>query len=436
MSKKLLDLGIQKKLKQTNLSWQEIAEQFSEGRFSNGEMLRCWVKSELKKSGQLKSKNNNESLIGSDEEIEKIKSTFNETSEIKSDGSHKSTKLLELSNEELKDPNFLLLSHGYDPKTWELFSSSSKKWHVYSKIDKIQTLYASSITARPRKDELSLEYISDMFKDMSENFVRDVHKQVKFNASGKMLELNISDLHLGKIADLSTSNDTYNYEIAKSRFFQVINDVLTRTSHYKFEKILFIYSQDFFHHEGLSQSTTGGTKMESDLRWNELFKMGVQILVEAIEMLSTIAPVETIYIASNHDRQISYYAIEYLYAWFRNNPNVSVNNDPRSRKYIEFGKNLLGFAHGHNEKKRLVFAMPTEAKEAWGRTFYREFHLGHLHSEQSVTEENGIIVRHISSVTGTDTWHFDSAYVGAVKKAQSFVYDSEKGLLEIIHTVV
>lgn len=430
MSKKLLEIGIQKKLKQINLSWQEIAEQFSEGRFTNGEMFRCWVKSELKKNGQLKPKVENpiEELSPED--------NYKKTIEINKDGSQTSDKLVRMSEEDSKDVNYLLVAHGYDSKVWELISARSNIWNSYSKADGKMTLYSSKISVKPRTSSFSLEDIRDVFEEMSSKFERTVHEPIKYSVSGKMLELNISDLHLGKVADLSTSNDTYNYEIAKNRFFHVINDVLTRTAHYKFEKILFIYSQDFFHHEGLSSSTTGGTKMESDLRWNELFKMGVQLLVEAIDMLSRIAPTETIYIASNHDRQISYYAIEYLYAWFRNNPNVTVNNDPRSRKYIEFGKNLLGFAHGHNEKKRLVHMMPIEAKEAWGRTNWREFHLGHLHSEQSVTEENGIIVRHISSVTGTDQWHFDSGFIGSVKKAQSFVYDSEKGLIDILHTVV
>ncbi|OPH47611.1 hypothetical protein BC351_10490 [Paenibacillus ferrarius] len=424
MKDTLLALGIKKRNKQINMSWQEIADQ-SDGLFTSGENFRCWVKEQLRKKGELKSKG----VV-----VEKATlPNYKETVEINKDGSHTSDKLLTMSAEQCKDVEYLLKAHGYDTKAWELVSARNNIWNVYSKVDGVQTLYSSKISVKPRKEVLSLEYIREVFDEMSSNYKLPTFNPVRYNADGKMLEVNISDLHLGKIADLSTSNDTYNHEIARNRFFHVINDVITRTSHYKFEKILFIYSQDFFHHEGLSTSTTSGTKMETDLRWNELFKMGVQMLVEAIDILSQVAPVETIYIESNHDRQISYYAIEYLYAWFRNNPNVTVDNSPLSRKYIEFGKNLIGFAHGHNEKKRLAFLMPTEAKEAWSRTEYREFHLGHLHSEQSVTEQNGIIVRHISSVTGTDTWHHSQGFVGSQKKAQSFVYDRDLGLLDVLH---
>jgi hypothetical protein len=431
---KLLEIGIQKKLKQTKLSWQEIAEQHSEGKFANGELLRLWVKNELKKRGQLKSKVENSSIISDD--IEKVKASFTETFEIKSDGSHRSTKLLELSNQELKDPNFILTSHGYDPKTWELFSSSSKQWHVYSKIDKIQTLYASSITARPRKDELSIEFAKDVFLEMSQNYQSPVHIPVSYSYDGKMLELNIADLHLGKLCWSGDSNDTYNHEIARERFFYTINDVLTRTKHYKFNKILFVWSNDFFHHETTNVSTTAGTRQDTDLRWQQLYKMGTQMLVEAIDLMSQFAPVETFYIGSNHDETSSYYATEHLAAWYRSNPNVTVDTDPKIRKYVEFGECLIQFSHGHSEGKRIGELMPSEAREAWGRCQFTEVHAGHFHSERTTTKDNGTIVRYLGSPTGTDNWHYKSGYSTSVKKSESFVWDKEFGLQDIIFTTI
>ena len=40
------------------------------------------------------------------------------------------------------------------------------------------------------------------------------------------------------------------------------------------------------------------------------------------------------------------------------------------------------------------------------------------------------------SFTGTDMWHRNSGYVGAIKKCQSFLWDKEKGLKNIIITTV
>ncbi len=63
-------------------------------------------------------------------------------------------------------------------------------------------------------------------------------------------------------------------------------------------------------------------------------------------------------------------------------------------------------------------------------------HAAHLHSEHAINEANGVIVRRIASPTAADTWHYESGYVGAVRKAQTFIYDKERGLLQTINTPV
>jgi hypothetical protein len=60
-------------------------------------------------------------------------------------------------------------------------------------------------------------------------------------------------------------------------------------------------------------------------------------------------------------------------------------------------------------------------------------HAGHYHSEKTV-EQNGVVVRNLSSITGTDAWHFERGFVGAIPKCQSFLWDKDKGLREIWHT--
>ena len=70
--------------------------------------------------------------------------------------------------------------------------------------------------------------------------------------------------------------------------------------------------------------------------------------------------------------------------------------------------------------------MQIEQPQAWGETIFREWHLGHLHSEHA-KEVGGIIIRRISSITGTDAWHKEKGFIGAVRKAQAFVWDKELG---------
>jgi hypothetical protein len=125
----------------------------------------------------------------------------------------------------------------------------------------------------------------------------------------------------------------------------------------------------------------------------------------------------------------------YLSAWYKDNDRVTVSTDPSVRKYFEYGNNLIGYTHGDKERGRIFGNMQVEAPKAWGRTLYREFHTGHLHSEQ-VKEANGVIVRSLSSITGRDSWHFESGYTGAIRKQQSFLWHKEDGLCEVWHTPI
>ena len=94
-----------------------------------------------------------------------------------------------------------------------------------------------------------------------------------------------------------------------------------------------------------------------------------------------IAPVEVFYVPGNHDKVSSLHAVRYLFAWYKDSDRVKIDPDPRARKYIEYGNNLIGFSHGADEKSRIYGSMQVEAPEAWGRTKYREFLCGHLHHE-------------------------------------------------------
>lgn len=404
-------------------TWESLNNKYGKP-FVSGEAWRNFVRRELKKR--------NIAPPCADPKVEKQ----NRIVEIKKDGTQVSTKILEMSENQLKDVNYLLMQHDYCPKSWELVSARNNIWNAYSKQDGIQTLYSSRIVAKPRLT-ISFEEIKEHFYELDRRYKSPVHKPTRYDPDGKMLELNLADLHLGKLAWVGDAGENYDYKIARDRFFYVINDVITRTKHYKFNKTLFVFTNDFFHFDNLDTTTSANTRMDSDLRWQKLYRIGVEMLIEGIDLLAQYSPVETFYIASNHDKMTSYYAICELAAWFRHNENININTEAQGRKYVEFGNVLLGFTHGSYERRTKVGKlMPIEAREAWGRTLYHEVHAAHFHSEQAVKEENGIIVRYISSPTGTDNWHYEKGFVGAVKKAQSFIWDKEIGLTDIIHTVI
>jgi len=66
----------------------------------------------------------------------------------------------------------------------------------------------------------------------------------------------------------------------------------------------------------------------------------------------------------------------------------------------------------------------------WAMATYRELHLGHLHSEHA-EEKSGLLTRRVGSPSGTDDWHYQQRYLGAIPKHQLFIWNKEKGLQHI-----
>lgn len=314
-----------------------------------------------------------------------------------------------------------------------------RKEKYFLKLQQEEINQLKQEVARYRKQDYFINKLHEITLDHFEEFLREYQGPVvplkpKPNTK-EMLEVSIVDLHLGKMAWKPETGENYDYKIADRRFMSVIYDVVERSKQREFEQILFPVGQDFFNFDTIEGTTTRGTRQDNDLRWQKLYVKGVEMLVKAIDILTQIAPVKTFLVPGNHDTMTSFYAIMHLSAYFKDNPNVEVNISPQARKYIEFGKCLIGFTHGDKEKKRIFGNMQVEAAQAWGRTRYREWHASHLHSEH-VREEHGIKLRRLSSVTGTDAYHYESGYAGAIATSQSFVWDKDRGLRDIWYSTV
>ena len=366
--------------------------------------------------------------------VEDIQKSYNIETTINKDGTYSSNRLLVMNETESKDPDFILKAHGFDTTCWKIVSARNNIRQVISKQDGVVTLYASFITVKPIVD-LTLSQIEEFYCELLKKHPSPKVKRLQSCEDGYLLEIPIEDVHFGKLSLAEDVAEPYNYNLAKERFDYIIDDIIQNVSGMNIEKIIFPIGSDFFHIDNNNFTTTAGTKQNSDLSPQLIFKYGLECLIENIIKLSTIAPVEVFCINGNHDFLSSYHAICSLQCYFHNNENVIVNTDTSPRKYIEFGQCLIGFSHGDKEKKRIEGLMQIEAREAWGRTKFHEFHLGHLHSEHT-RELNGVIIRNLSSFTGTDLWHHTSGYVGAVKKCQSFIWDKNNGLKQILITTI
>jgi hypothetical protein len=359
--------------------------------------------------------------------------------EYKANGDSISERIIEISQAEEITPELMMKKHGLVPHLWEVIAYRNNYWQVQKKGGKRLTLYQSRLTVKPRKQGLSLDAIDEHFKELDRRF--EPIKPMNFHPNkivkrNRMAEVNIADLHFGKMCWHGDTGNNFDYKIAMQVFKDLIERIYIELPR-DLDYITFVWANDFFNCDGINNATTAGTPQSVDIRWQKLFNKGVEMLVQAITLFSEIAPIETFYTASNHDELTGYHALKYLEAWFRKDSDIEIDTSPMARKYMLYGNTLLGFTHGDKEKpNRLSSLMPIEAKEMWGKAKFREMHTAHLHSEHMIEEINGVIVRRIASPTATDNWHYTSGYVGAVRKAQTFIYDKEMGLTNIINTPV
>ena len=106
-----------------------------------------------------------------------------------------------------------------------------------------------------------------------------------------------------------------------------------------------------------------------------------------------------------------------------------INNLPTLRKYHEFGKTMIMFTHGNKGKQPdYPLLMASEQPDMWGRTRFREAHIGHWHRSE-VNEYHGVRIRTLSSLAAADAWHAEHQFVGQQRQAEAFVWHRTEGLI-------
>lgn len=345
-----------------------------------------------------------------------------------------------LNDDEAASPISVMKKCGFDPLLWEVVTCRlvSGSWDVTIKnadgegVLHTNRKYSVTLTVKPLGGKLTSDQIFEVFKQLPPAKIA----QYKRTAGTYMLELPIMDFHLGKLAWREETGADYDLKIAEKLWRVTVTELLGKASAFGSpELILFPIGQDFFHFDTPSTTTTAGTQLDSDTRWQKMFTKGVELLVWAVEQCHALAPVKVMWVPGNHDQMLSYAAVVGLSQRYAHTETIDVDLSPTHRKYHLYGGNLIGFAHGENEGKRLEGLMQIEAPEMWGKSLFREYHLGHLHTESSVTK-NGIVFRRISAITATDAWHAEKGFVGSVRQAQAFVWDKDHGLQVIVNSNV
>jgi hypothetical protein len=369
--------------------------------------------------------------------MEIAKQKYHSESSINKDGSYTSDKLLVMSEEESKDVNYILNAHGFDTHVWELISARNNIWNVYSKQDGVQTLYSSKIVVKPKQFDITNEDIEKWFDNLDRNYsLPKISTTTDYLTGDKLLLIDIADLHLNLQASMFVSGNEYNCDIAEKLFFYVINDVLSRTDNYNFNKIIFCVGGDMLNGDNIAGSTTKGTPQASDIHLFDAYERLTAMTIKAIDILKEKCKctIDVIYVAGNHDLTVGFKLAKYIDAWYRLDNTVSVDYSPFPRKYVVFGKTLFVFAHEENIKT-LPKVIADEARQYWSSIETTEVFLQHLHSEQVLMEDNNMRIQRLPTISAKSDWSVRKGF-GSKRQCKSFIFDLEDGMTDVLYTPI
>ena len=293
--------------------------------------------------------------------------------------------------------------------------------------------WRQSISFENTQSKVDLEdFRKNLIKDIAEyEYPEFKPKNIVFNEIAALI--NISDAHLNKLTLVSETGFGSSLNDNVKVFTDKFNEMLTTASAFSPELIIFPINGDLMNDNDSRGTTKKGTPQDNSTKHHEAFKVVLQVIRECIDKASQVSKVYVPVIRGNHDEDLIYYLGTVLESIYMGNSNVSVDASRKSRKYIQYGQNLLGFAHGDLEKPdQLPLIMAEEQKKSWADTTYRQWFLGDKHHSQEFILRRGkdfigCKVNYMRSITSTDAWHAKSGYIGVPKTTNLILFDIEKG---------
>ena len=324
----------------------------------------------------------------------------------------------------------LIATHGVDLEVWKVDRVKIGSWGVTSKLGTGDEAYLQaaknyniSVTLVRREDNAAdiLESKADAIiaavgRERGAARKTPIQDKIDVSAKGRMLEVSIFDLHMGKMAwSEETGGADWDSKIAASECLAAARDLLEFFPSY--ERIWLPLGHDFFNVDTVQGTTTRGTPQHDDVRWAKSIDLGCDLAIELVEMCAQYAPVDVTIMPGNHDEQRCHFLGRVLDERYRTIDDVTVDRAAGTVKAKRWGNNLLVTAHGHEGKPE---KMITEIAMRWPKDFaetkHREIHTGHGHRMKNMGltvegfEEQEVRWRMIPSLCAPDSWHARNLY--------------------------
>lgn len=257
----------------------------------------------------------------------------------------------------------------------------------------------------------------------------------------------ISDWHYMKLCFNRKGEEVYNREIAIKKLMEANDTLVNKMLAFGApEKLFVLVGTDNLHIDNPQATTTKFTAQagQTDGNWVMELDNYVTVVIGMIDRYSQIAPVDVISIPGNHDKHTSIMLRVLLSKYYHNSKRVTVRKELESRVYRQYGNSCLVFTHGDDMSGQKLQAnvhkfIMAEARENdidTSKIDHYVLYSGHVHTKQdkklgvkSGGQKDLGIVQHVifPSLSGEDSWHKESGYIGNKQEALLDVIDLSTG---------
>lgn len=275
-------------------------------------------------------------------------------------------------------------------------------------------------------------------------------------AAGYMLVLDPSDVHIGKLSVASETGHTYDASIAEHRLFTGCKALIDDAAKVGASHVLLVIGNDISHIDTPRRTSTAGTPQDTDGSIFTIFRAARNAYARVIRYaLECGKGVQIVHVPSNHDWVLGYCIAETIAALFADHPNVTASEyaiSERHRKYVRFGKNLLGFTHGDGARESdLPQIMMQEARPHMAECLHRYWYVHHyhhkikkalgirpmarekdhiamtvIHGGAGAMEGDNVAVEYVRSPSPPDGWHDRNGYLNR-QAVEAFIHCPERG---------
>lgn len=275
--------------------------------------------------------------------------------------------------------------------------------------------------------EAEIERIKEMRAAFTESIGREkaVAKPKKQNADLMNLYI-LTDFHLGMYSWKEETGNDWDARIAENMLVDWIAHSIRNAP--PADTAVFAQLGDFLHFDGLEAVTpTSAHSLDADTRFAKMVRIAIRSCRRIIrELLTKHQAVHVLMAEGNHDIASSAWLRETFWAFYEDEPRVTVDRSPNPFYCYEFGKTSLFFHHGHKRKPNNVDdVFAAQYREIFGRTSHSYAHLGHMHHDK-VFETNLMRVEQHRTLAARDAYSaFGGWYSG--RSAPVITYHKEYG---------